>query len=193
LAQMKNLAGERMLIDLRQNTADFTAALETITQSTLAFAREIAATGAAGIFYAVQHATANLLSEAEFRAFGREYDLRILEVTQNFWLNVMHIHGDNVYFDAVADYPLQVWNWHDRETGPSLKDGLAKIKGAACGGIARDMVMLRGRPEAVREQVEEAIAQTNGRRYIVGTGCVTMIPTPEINIRTAIECAHQST
>ena len=104
----------------------------------------------------------------------------------------MHIHGDHVYFDAVADYPLQVWNWHDRETGPSLKDGLAKIKGAACGGIARDMVMLRGRPEAVREQVEDAIAQTSARRYIVGTGCVTMIPTPEINIRTAIECAHQS-
>ncbi len=191
LAQMKNLAGERLLIDLRQNTADFTAALETITQSTLAFVREIAATGAAGIFYAVQHATANLLSEAEFREFGREYDLRVLEATQNFWLNVMHIHGDNVYFDAVADYPLQVWNWHDRETGPSLKDGLAKIKGAACGGIARDMVMLRGRPEAVREQVEDAIAQTGGRRYIVGTGCVTMIPTPEINIRTAIECAKQ--
>jgi len=190
LAQMKNLAGDRLLIDLRQNKADFKVALETITQSTLAFVREIAATDAAGIFYAVQHATANLLSEAEFREFGREYDLRVLEATRNFWLNVMHIHGDNVYFDAVADYPLQVWNWHDRETGPSLKEGLAKIKGAACGGIARDMVMLRGRPEAVRQQVEDAIAQTNGRRYIVGTGCVTMIPTPEINIRTAVECAR---
>ncbi len=154
--------------------------------------REIAATGAAGIFYAVQHATSNLLSEAEFAEFGREYDLRILEATKDYWLNVMHIHGDNVYFDAVADYPLQVWNWHDRETGPSLKDGLAKIKGAACGGIARDSVMLCGRPEAVRQQVEDAIAQTNGRRYIVGTGCVTMIPTPEVNIRTAIECAALS-
>ncbi|CAG0930005.1 uroporphyrinogen decarboxylase [Thermoflexales bacterium] len=190
LAQMKNLAGGRLLNDLRQNAADFKAALEIITQSTLAFVREIAATGAAGIFYAVQHATSNLLSEAEFREFGRTHDLRILEATRNCWLNVMHIHGDNIYFDAVADYPLQVWNWHDRETGPSLKDGLAKITGAACGGIARDMVMLRGQPAAVREQVTEALAQTKGRRYIVGTGCVTLIPTPEVNIRTAIECAR---
>ncbi|HSD83311.1 MAG TPA: uroporphyrinogen decarboxylase family protein [Anaerolineae bacterium] len=190
LAQMKNLAGDRLLIDLRQNTADFKTALETITQSTLAFVREIAATGAAGIFYAVQHATANLLSEAEFKEFGRAYDLRILETTRNYWLNVMHLHGDHVYFEAVADYPLQVWNWHDRETGPSLKEGLTRIKGAACGGIARDMVMLRGQPEAVRQQVEDAIAQTNGRRYIIGTGCVTMIPTPEVNMRTAIECAR---
>ncbi len=190
LAQMKNLAGDRLLVDLRQNTADFKAALETITQSTLAFVREVAATGAAGIFYAVQHATSNLLSEAEFREFGRAYDLRILEATRTYWLNVMHLHGDNVYFDAVADYPLQVWNWHDRETGPALKDGLAKIKGAACGGIARDTVMLQGRPEAVRQQVEDALAQTKGRRYIVGTGCVTMIPTPDVNIRTAIESAR---
>ena len=190
LAQMKNLAGERLLIDLRQNPADFKAGLETITRSTLAFVREITSTGAAGIFYAVQHATANLLSEPEFVEFGREYDLRILEATRNFWLNVMHVHGDNLYFDAVADYPLQVWNWHDRETSPSLIDGLAKIKGAACGGIARDGVMLRGQPEAVRQQVEDAIAQTNGRRYIVGTGCVTMIPTPEGNIKTTIECAR---
>ncbi|HTP08232.1 MAG TPA: uroporphyrinogen decarboxylase family protein [Anaerolineae bacterium] len=187
LAQMKNLAGERLLIDLRQNPVEVKAALGVIAQSTLAFVRAIASTGAAGIFYAVQHATSNLLSAAEFAEFGREYDLRILEATKDYWLNVMHLHGDNVYFDAVADYPLQVWNWHDRETGPSLQDGLARIKGAACGGIARDSVMLCGRPDDVRRQVAEAIAQTNGRRYIVGTGCVTMIPTPEANIRAAIE------
>ena len=192
LAQMKNLGGERLLIDLRQNTADFKAALETITQSTLAFVREIAATGAAGIFYAVQYATSSLLSEAEFAEFGRDYDLRILEATRDTWLNVVHLHGDNVYFDAVADYPMQVWNWHDRETGPSLADGLKKIAGAACGGIARDSVMLCGQPAAVRQQVADAIAQTNGRRTIVGTGCVTMIPTPEVNIRTAIECAAEA-
>jgi uroporphyrinogen decarboxylase len=187
LAQMKNLAGERLLVDLRQNPGEFKAALETITQSTLAFVREIAVTGAAGIFYAVQHATSNLLSAAEFAEFGREYDLRILEATKDYWLNVLHIHGDNIYFDAVADYPLQVWNWHDRETGPSLQDGLARITGAACGGIARDSVMLYGRPDDVRRQVADAMAQTNSRRYIVGTGCVTLIPTPEANIRTAIE------
>ena len=190
LAQMKNLAGERLLIDLRLHPADFKAALETITQTTCALVREIAATGAAGIFYAVQHAQAGLLSAAEFREFGREYDLRVLAETQRFWLNVMHIHGDNVYFDAVADYPVQVWNWHDRETGPSLVDGLTQIKGAACGGIARDAVMLRGEPDEVRQQVADAMARTGGRRYIVGTGCVMMVPTPEGNIQAAIDGAR---
>jgi uroporphyrinogen decarboxylase len=189
LAQMKNLGGDRLLIDLRQHMTDFKAALETITRSTRAFVHEIAATGAAGIFYAVQHAAANVLSEAEFAEFGREYDVRVLEAAAGYWLNVVHLHGNHVYFDAVADYPVQVWNWHDRETGPSLKDGLTRIAGAACGGIARDGVMLRGQAEAVREQIADAIDQTAGRRYIIGTGCVMMIPTPEVNIRTALDCA----
>jgi uroporphyrinogen decarboxylase len=150
----------------------------------------VKATGVAGLFYAVQHASANLLSRAEFSAFGREYDWRVLSELAGTWLNVLHVHGNHIYFDLVADYPLQVWNWHDRETAPTLAEGLKQIKGAACGGLARDGVMLRGQPEAVREQVQDAIAQTHGRRCIIGTGCVTMVPTPEVNLRTAIDAAR---
>ena len=194
LAQAKNLAGDRLLTDLRQHAADFRAGLDIITAATIAFVKGIVATGAAGIFYAQQHATASLLSEEEYQVFGREYDLRVLEVLDRAkqWLNVLHLHGDHIYFDLVADYPMQVWNWHDRETKPSLKDGLTHIKGAACGGLSRDMVMLRGRPEAVQYEVSDAIEQTGGRRYIIGTGCVMMIPTPEVNIRTAIEGAKRA-
>jgi uroporphyrinogen decarboxylase len=191
LAQAKNLAGARLLTDMRETTADFKAGLEAVTQSTIAFVRALKSSGAAGIFYAVQHATATLLSRDEYAEFGREYDLRILNELGGLWLNVLHLHGEPVYFDLLADYPMQVWNWHDRETAPSLKDGLGQIKGAACGGISRDMVMLRGRPQAVREQVEDAITRTGGRRYIVGTGCVTMIPTPSVNIQTALETAQR--
>jgi uroporphyrinogen decarboxylase len=71
-----------------------------------------------------------------------------------------------------------------------LKVGLTQIKGAACGGLSRDVVMLCGKPDAVRYEVADAIEQTGGRRYIVGTGCVMMIPTPEVNIQTAIEGAR---
>jgi uroporphyrinogen decarboxylase len=190
LAQAKNLAGDRLLIDLRQHPADFKQGLEMITQTTIEYVQAVAAAGASGIFYAVQHATADLLSEEEYRIFGREYDLRILNALKGLWLNVVHIHGDHIYFDQVADYPVQIWNWHDRETAPILKDGLSKIKGAACGGLSRDMVMLRGRPEAVRHEIEDAIAQSGGRRYIVGTGCVMMQPTPEANIRMALTTAR---
>ena len=189
LSQAKNLAGDRLMPDLRHHVADFKAGLETLTRTTLAFVEAVKTTGVAGIFYAVQHASSDLLSREEYRTFGREYDLRILEALRSTWLNVVHIHGDHIYFDLVADYPVQVWNWHDRETDPTLKGGLGKIKGAACGGLARDLTMLRGRPEAVQQEIADAIEQTGGRRYIVGTGCVMMIPTPEVNVKTALASA----
>jgi uroporphyrinogen decarboxylase len=190
LAQAKNLAGDRLLSDLRDHSADFKVGLDTIAQSTIDFVEAIKTTGAAGVFYAVQLATSGMLSADEYREFGREYDLRVLETLKGLWLNVAHIHGGNIYFDLIADYPLQVWNWHDRETWPTLKEGLKLIKGAACGGLNRDMVMLRGRPESVKQEVADAIDQTGGRRLIIGTGCVMMIPTPEVNIKTAIEAVN---
>jgi len=42
----------------------------------------------------------------------------ILSDVQDLWLNVLHIHGTNVMFDLVRDYPCQIVNWHDRETRP---------------------------------------------------------------------------
>ena len=157
LAPMKSLAGERLLIDLRQHPVEFKTALETIAQSTLAFVREIASTGAAGIFYAVQHATSNLLSEAEFAEFGREYDLRILEALERLLVEcVAHSRRQHLLRRrgglSAAGVELA-----RSETGPSLEDGLAKIKGAACGGIARDSVMLCGQPDVVRQQVGDAL------------------------------------
>ncbi|MEW6368200.1 MAG: uroporphyrinogen decarboxylase family protein [Acidobacteriota bacterium] len=190
LAQAKHLAGDRHLVDMRQSPVDFRKGLESLTESTVAFVRAIRDTGAAGIFYAVQHPTARLVSQDEFREAGREYDLRVLDAARNLWLNVLHLHGEDIYFDLTNDYPVRVWNWHDRETPPSLQQGISKINGAACGGLSRDTVMHRGTPELVRAEVADAIAQTGGRRLIVGTGCVTMITTPEANIRAAAGAAR---
>jgi uroporphyrinogen decarboxylase len=102
-------------------------------------------------------------------------------------LNVGHLHGSDVYFDEVADYPVHIWNWHDRESLPALVDGLKKIRGAASGGIGRLHAMLQGTPDEVRAQVADAIRQTGARRLVISTGCVTMIPSPHANLRAARE------
>jgi uroporphyrinogen decarboxylase len=164
--------------------------LETITATTIEFIRAARLIGVDGIFLAVQHASADVLSEAEYREFGVEFDLRLLEAARAMWLNVIHLHGERVYFDLVSGYPAHVWNWHDRETYPNLQQGLAKVSGAVCGGIARDAALLAGTPQQVRAEVEDAVKQTGGRRLIVGTGCVTLIPSPEANLRVAREAVE---
>ena len=190
LSQAKNQAGPRLLSDLRQHPAEMKAALDVITESTVRFVTAARETGIAGIFLALQHASYDLLSEAEYREFGRPYDLRILEATQGCWFNLLHLHGSNVMFDLAADYPVQAVNWHDQETPPSLKQALGRFPGALVGGLRQIETMLRGTPEQVRAEVEAARAQTGGRRLIVGTGCVTPITAPLGNIRAAREAVE---
>jgi len=185
LGQAKHLAGDRAFVHMREQPAAFKAGLEKITQATIRFIEEARKTGIAGVFYAMQHATYSVTSSAEYAEFGRAYDLRVLEAAKGLWLNVLHLHGNDVMFDRVADYPVQVWNWHDRDTPPTLRDALPKVKGAVCGGLARDDTMLRGTPADVQREIADAVAQTGGRRLILGTGCVTLVTTPESNLRAA--------
>jgi uroporphyrinogen decarboxylase len=186
LAQAKNLAGsQRLLLHLRQAPKALERGLETITESTRRFVRAALARGADGIFYAVQHASYLLLSPEEYRRFGRPYDQAILEEAGGAWLNLLHLHGEAVMFDLFVDYPVAVWNWHDRETPPALAEAQRKVSGAVLGGLSRVKALVRGTPEQVIAEAREAIAQTGGRRFILGTGCVVPIHAPEVNLRAA--------
>ena len=51
------------------------------------------------------------------------------------------------------------------------------------GGLRQWDTMLHGTPEDVRSEAADAIEQTEGRGFILGTGCVTPITTPWRNLR----------
>lgn len=185
LAQAKNLAGPLLLHHLRQYPDAVKAGLTTITTSIVRFMEAVQTTGAAGIFLALQHATYDLLSEAEYATFGRPFDLQILDAAKAFWLNVVHLHGERVMFDLVAHYPAQVLNWHDTETPPTLAAALPRTSMALCGGLRQWATMVRGTPESVRAEALAALTATNRRRLILGTGCVTPIIAPTGNLLAA--------
>jgi len=185
LSQAKNLAGERLLADIRQHPDAVKAGLATLTESTLRFVEALKPTGAAGIFLAVQHASYNLLTEAEYREFGQALDLQILQATEGMWFNLIHLHGLNVMFDLVGAYPGQVINWHDVETPPALAEAGSRTGMALCGGLRQWETMVRGTPETVAAEAKAALASSGGRRFILGTGCVTPITAPTANILAA--------
>ncbi len=186
LSQARNLVGSADLpLHLRQHPAELKAALAAITETTLRFIETALRTGIDGIFYAVQLATPHALSAAEYREFGEPYDRQLLQSAGSQWLNIVHAHGNAVMFDLLATYPAQVINWHDRETPPTLAVGQQKFNGAVCGGWRQWETMVLGTPDKVRAEAQEAIAATDGRRLILGTGCVTPIIAPRANLRAA--------
>ncbi|MHB9033325.1 MAG: uroporphyrinogen decarboxylase family protein [Anaerolineae bacterium] len=191
LSVAKYLAGEEtLLVHLRRYPRQVHAALRTITDGMLAFVGQVLQTGAAGIFYAVQHAQFGTLSEDEYRDFGRPYDLQVLEAVQKGWFNLLHLHGSEVMFRLVADYPVQAINWHDRETPPNLGEALTLTKCALCGGLRQWDTIVRGSPEDVVKEAQSAIQLTGGRRLILGTGCVTPIVAPTSNLRAVREAVE---
>jgi len=87
---------------------------------------------------------------------------------------MLHLHGDVPMFDLVADYPVQAINWHDRETEPDLVAGKSKFKGNRVRRVGPMDPVHNGAPSEVRNQARDAIERTNGRRFILSTGCVAM-------------------
>lgn len=186
LSQAKNLVGrEELLIHLRRYPEALKVGLHNIAQSTQRFIESALKTGIAGIFFAVQHAQYGLLSANEYAEFGRPYDMEVLQPASRLWLNMIHLHGEQIMFDRFLDYPMAVINWHDRETLPSLLEAKSRFAGAVCGGLRRWETMVLGTPDQVLAEARDAIQATDGQRFILGTGCVLPIIAPRGNILAA--------
>ena len=185
LAQAKNLASQNtLLVHLREHPDAVMEGLQTIARTTRRFVEAALDTGIDGIFYAVQHAQATLLNEDEIKHFSLSLDLQILDSSKGLWCNMLHLHGKDIYFDTCSKYPVQIINWHDRETPPALARAREVYQGVVCGGLSRETLVYKTAQD-VRNEKEEAIRQTGGQRLIISTGCVVPVIAPHGNILAA--------
>jgi len=187
LAQAKNLAGSDVLIEhLRDRPSLVMKGLKTIAESTRRFVEAARETGIDGIFYAVQHAQANIMSFEEYKLFGLIYDRQSIEPARDLWCNMLHLHGAQIHFELAGELPFQIVNWHDRESYPSLAEAQKLFEGVVCGGMRQDTLVYRNQEE-VQKEAADAIQQTGGKRFILGTGCVVPVIASHGNILAARE------
>lgn len=185
LAQAKNLAGnETLLAHLRLYPDAVMKGLASIAETTRRFVEACLDTGIDGVFYAIQHGQASLLSLEEYETFGLPYDQKSLEPAEELWCNMLHLHGHDVYFSLLSSFHFPIVNWHDRETFPSLSEAQQLFAGVLCGGMKQDTLVYDNHAE-VQKEAADAIQQTNGKRFILGTGCVVPVIASHGNISTA--------
>jgi uroporphyrinogen decarboxylase len=194
LAQAKNLAGgEDLIVHMRQYPEAVMKGLRVIAETTRRFVEAAMETGIDGIFYAVQHAQAALMTLDEYKNFGLPFDLKTTEPASSLWCNLLHLHGLNIYFDLVPAFSprFPIVNWHDRETYPSLAEArtseILKTSGVTpvfCGGLSQHTIVYADASK-VREEAADAIRQVGGRRLLLGTGCVVPVIAPHGNILAA--------
>jgi len=180
------LAGQTLHEQALSHGKEVHAGLKILTDTISDFAQACVEAGADGIFLAVQSAREDALSVAAFEEFGVAYDLPILKrVESTTWFNVLHLCKPKMRFETVKYYPVQAVNWHDRgPTGPTLTQARNVWSGVLLAGLDHegDGRFVGGVPDEAAAQACDAIAQLQGKKLILGPGCVTHLGTPEANI-----------
>lgn len=189
------LAGDRLLLDMKEHPNWIKQALEVITETTINFVKANIDAGVDGFFFSSQCSSYDLLSKEEYETFGVPYDLEVIESFKDeTFFNIAHIHGENIMFDVIEKYPVNCLNWHDHWVSPSLKEARAKTDKCLLGGIreapfynenkeiVKNSPLLEGTVTEIGEHVKEAIDAAGEKGLILGPGCVVDPLTPERNL-----------
>jgi len=168
---------------MREDPAALDRGLAAIGATLADYARNCIAAGIDGIFYATTLATEPLLSAAECRRFQRPHDLAILKAAESAPFNIMHVCGDHTRFDEFIDYPVSVFSWATTPGNPALAAARDLTGRAVLGGLPGKPQIGGMRPDALVERARAAIAQTGGRKHLLGPDCSINPGTPDALLR----------
>ncbi len=169
------LCGGKLMEYVKQGYgADIHAALERITATTCKLVEKVISMGADGVFLASQMSSFAVSNEPFYAEYGVPYDKKILEASMG-WCNILHAHGEDIMFDLLKDYPVQIFNWHAWQSLPTVEEAAAFSGKTLLGGIER-MDITRHNKNQLRHEIYETIKATGGRHLILAPGCVIRYP-----------------
>ena len=193
LSQAKNLAGkDRLLSHLVSHSKEVTAGLRIIEKTTTNFIIACQEIGLDGFFFALQFSQSSLLSVEEASKFEFIPLNNYLKLAHSCWLNIIHLHGENIFFTNAIQTSAPILNWHDQMTFPNLSSAKIVTNKTFCGGIQQWETLVLGDPNLVAAESKKAIEEMGGAHLILGTGCVLPITAPMSNIYSAINVARNS-
>ena len=143
--------------------------------------------GCSGVFFATQESSTQCVTEATYRQFGVPHDLTVLAAAKKGWFNVIHMHGEDIMFDLLKDYPVTALNWHIGETEPLLANYASTPGHKPVVGGLRRMALTEGDLGAIRTDIAGAIAATAGRGLLLGPACVIRHPVDREILKSVIE------
>ena len=191
----KMVGRDELVRHIRQHPDELHEGLKIITETTRRFVAKVVEQGADGLFFASQAVDPNYLTPAEHQEFAKTYDLQVLDATGGkTWFDIFHLHGHEISFDQVLDYPVHAFNYHDRDHGPSLAKMRKRTTKCLLGGISPGGAVVNGSLDEVAWEVEDAWTQLDGRGLIIAPGEVVnpgSNPDNVDHLRTAIEATRR--
>ena len=82
---------------------------------------------------------------------------------------------DNLIFEVLKDYPVQIFNWHAWETLPDVNEAYVMTGKCLMGGINRKDITER-KKEKIQNQIFQCYKEMGGKHQILTPGCVIRYP-----------------
>jgi uroporphyrinogen decarboxylase len=192
LSVAKYLVGNRfepVQTSIEDNPAALRQGLEAITQTFIDYAQAALEAGASGIFYATTGwASTDKLTIDQYRAFGVDYDLRLIDAFKQAPFNVLHNCGDHIMFDLLSDYLVHAISWAATLPGnPNLAEGKTRTSKAVMGGISEKTTLPNGSAQQVADEAHAALELTGGLRFLLAPGCSIPPATPKANLEAIVQ------
>ncbi len=148
-------------------------ALDVIAMSQANFATKCIEAGADGVFLSVRDDWVNTDANGTdtYDELVRLGDGQILTAAREGRFNLLHVCGIAMDFHGFAEYPVHVINWADRTGGPAIGTVAGRVKPAVCGGVDNLDTLPNGTPQAVEEEVRDALRQAGDRPIFISAGC----------------------
>jgi len=184
------VSGKRLVDYIRQSPKKLHAGLAVIRDVAIEYAAACLEAGAPGLFFATQMATTDLMTRQEFKEFGVTYDLPVIESLRGkSRVTMLHVCKQNLMFDLVADYPVDVINWAAHTSGTTLTDARRMTDKSLAGGLSLD-TLLNGAEKDVLTEARNAIAEAGRMGFILAPDCVIRGPSPDANLAAARRAAE---
>ncbi|OGF61765.1 MAG: hypothetical protein A2Y62_09270 [Candidatus Fischerbacteria bacterium RBG_13_37_8] len=167
---------------LKENPALLEKAFENITETFIAYAKECVHAGADGFFLASKCATKEYLSDEEFTAWHKRFDMRLLNsIRKEARFLILHLCGAMIRLDQMLDYPVDILHWDSTiRDNPALKDVHNNTDKVIMGGVSNfDLSTLS--PERLQKTISQ-ISFPN--RWILSAECILEPTIREQNLHT---------
>ncbi len=182
---------EQALALMRSAPTALERALDAVALTLAGYAGACLAAGADGLFYATNIATRSLTTAAECRRFQRPFDLKVLAAVERAPFNLLHVCGEGALFDEFLDYPVTAFSWAAVPGNPTLAEGQLKSGRAVVGGFPGKPDIARFTGPDLAGRARSAIAETGGRRLLLGPDCSINPDTPEPLLHAAGAAARE--
>lgn len=154
----------------RENTADWDAMMEAITQSTINHIRRSRAIGTSGTLVSIFNATSKFGSVEDYEKHSRPYDKRVLAALEDTPLTLLHLHTlERPFLGQFEDFQAPVVNYSVKTSGIPISEVRKTYKQPIAGGVDEvDFDKLT--VEQIRKQWRLAREEA-GAKYIITPGC----------------------